>query len=156
MKSRFRRIIGLGSHCIRLMESWKPDCVRASRETCDKVLLRRSAGHFLWSGLRARVAELRRFRVCFRATQPSFSSVQTVWRSVQSGANCSPFQIPANRGEYREFCHSCWQGRSVCTLKVDIRQQLLAIATRYEQRFIRTVTGNFMTLAGQPVCLELS
>jgi hypothetical protein len=51
-----------------------------SGETGDKVLLRRSAGHFLWSGLRARVAELRRFPICFRAMQPSFSAVQTVWR----------------------------------------------------------------------------
>jgi hypothetical protein len=38
------------------------------------------AGHFLQSGLVARIAELRRFRAILRGIQAGFSAPQTVWR----------------------------------------------------------------------------
>jgi hypothetical protein len=39
-----------------------------------------TAGHFLRSGLRAKVAELRGFSAILRAMQPGFYTVQTEWR----------------------------------------------------------------------------
>jgi hypothetical protein len=78
-------------------------------------------GHFLRSGLRTKVRELRRFKSIPRGTQPGFSTVQTVWRSAQSGAKPSPPKFPANREKYREFAdfglskpHSCSLNCSFC------------------------------------------
>ena len=49
-----------------------------------------SMGHFLRSGLREEVGELRRFLAILRGMQPGFSATQTAWRSAQSRANPSP------------------------------------------------------------------
>jgi hypothetical protein len=50
------------------------------RENGGTPRRRPATGHFLRSGLSAKVAELRRFLVIFRGMQPSFSTSQTTWR----------------------------------------------------------------------------
>jgi hypothetical protein len=51
-----------------------------SREKRSIACLRRSAGHFLWSGFREGIVELRRFPAIFGGMEPRFSATQTVWR----------------------------------------------------------------------------
>jgi hypothetical protein len=55
-----------------------------SREKRSIACLRRSAGHFLWSGFREGIVELRRFPAIFGGMQPRFSATQTVWRREQN------------------------------------------------------------------------
>ena len=43
----------------------------------------------------------------FTTAGQTFSAVQTVWRSAQSGANLSPPEFPRNREKYREFARFC-------------------------------------------------
>jgi len=43
------------------------------------------------------------------AKQPGFSATQTVWRRMQSAANPSPLEFPANREKYREFLYSWYE-----------------------------------------------
>jgi hypothetical protein len=53
----------------------------SSGEKATKLGCGVSARQFLQSGLGARIAELRRFRAIFRGMQPTFSAIQTAWRS---------------------------------------------------------------------------
>jgi hypothetical protein len=57
----FRRIIGLRSHCVRLMNSLKPDCQWPFREKGHKACPAGKVGHFLQSGLILKYAKLRQF-----------------------------------------------------------------------------------------------
>ncbi len=44
----------------------------------------------------------------FREARCNLSTVKTWWRSVQSSANRSPGEFPANREKYREFVKFCY------------------------------------------------
>jgi hypothetical protein len=57
----FRRIIGLRSHCVRLMNSLKLDCQWPFREKGHKACPAGKVGHFLQSGLILKYAKLRQF-----------------------------------------------------------------------------------------------
>jgi len=54
-----------------------------SGEKSSKARMAEPPGHFLRSGLKTRIAKLRRIRAIFRGVQPYFSATQTVWRSEQ-------------------------------------------------------------------------
>ena len=109
------------------------------REKGSVARLRGTMGHFLRSGFRKRIAELRRFPAIFRR-QPGFSATQTVWRRMQSRANPSPPEFPANREKYREFVLSLGPQMSLSSqhlLPIDARRATFT-PDRNRQR-----TGNY-------------
>jgi hypothetical protein len=58
---------------------------------------------FSESGFSVKYGELRAFPPTFRGMQLGFSAVETSWRRMQSRANPSPPEFPANREKYREI-----------------------------------------------------
>jgi hypothetical protein len=63
--------------------------------------------HFLWSGLRARIAKLRPFSAISRGIQADLSALQTVWRSKRDSNSRYGFWNPAKG----HTCATCTASR---------------------------------------------
>ena len=83
------------------LASVKPDCSSALQRKRRESLPAGSSTHLLQSGLRARLAELGRFFVIFRATWAGFSAVQTAWRRERDSNPRYPFRYAG----FQDRCH---------------------------------------------------
>jgi hypothetical protein len=76
------------SVCDRIAFAWPSRQNRTagvpSGEKARKACRQRRAGHSLWSGFEASVAQLRPIPAISRAIQADFSTLQTVWRGEQN------------------------------------------------------------------------
>jgi hypothetical protein len=141
---RFRRIVGLRSHCIRPTESLKPDC---------KCPLQRKAGRLTpfdpdsqFSPVRFADEILRNtgmFCVFRGKSQGRFSAAKTGWRSAQSGANSSPPEFPANREKYREFAVILLSKMHSSFSKLHILREKVHVQLKSEQGPNRELTGGY-------------
>jgi hypothetical protein len=112
--SRIRRMIGLLSHCIRLMGIFKPDCLSALQRKEPQRSPSRWRRTFSESGFTAKDAKLRAFPPIFRGMPPGFSAIETVWRREVDSNFKSTFKLSAKApgASHLPACHP------ICGLKV--------------------------------------
>jgi hypothetical protein len=102
--SRMLSLIHRLIQCIRLIAWFETGLLVRRPEKVSAGALSSVLSDTFSSPVRERKrAKLRRFRAISRVMQADFSALQTAWRSMQSRANRSPREFPANREKYREF-----------------------------------------------------
>ena len=141
--------------CIRLMPTLKTGlrmCPAEKRRDSDPFAAEQSVlcspvclGIIAKYGHLSRIAE---------GEEPTFSAVQTAWRSAQSGANLSPVKFPANRENNREFAKSCPLKPHSFSLSYTFDRRKYLCRRKSEQGINRDVTGRYqgIYLPDQGIC----